>query len=83
MTSTFKLTITWLLLVCSSILSLFVVNVNGNDTFVSILAYKKFLLIGFVYLEGMKAHWVYRILILIAGSALIVGDYIWGLPRTC
>lgn len=83
MNTSLKLTITWLLLVASTILSVFVVDLKGNGNFVSILAYKKFMLIGFIYLEGIKSHWFYRILLILLGAGLFIGDYIWQIPKVC
>jgi hypothetical protein len=82
MNNTLKLTITWLLLVTSTLLSLFVFDLDKNGLFVSILAMKKFVLIGFIYLEGIKSHWLYRIILIIGGASLLIGNLIWRLPST-
>lgn len=83
MNVTLKLTITWLLLVAATLLSFFAFELPGNGNFVTILAYKKFLLIGFVYLEVFFAHWFYRILIILLGGGLLIGDLIWEIPKVC
>lgn len=83
MNTSLKLTITWLLLVASTILSVFVMDLEQNGNFVSILAYKKFMLIGFIYLEGIKSHWFYRILLIVMGAGLFIGDFIWDIPKVC
>ena len=81
MTNSFKLTITWLLLITATLLSFFIADLDRNGLFVSILAYKKFLLIGFIYLDGIKSHWLYRIILIVAGASLLVGNLIWQMPR--
>ena len=82
MNTSLKLTITWLLLLAATFLSFFVADLDRNGIFVSVLAYKKFLLIGFIYLDGIKSHWFYRSLLILGGVGLLVGNLIWNLPRT-
>jgi|GEM_PF-754602 hypothetical protein len=83
MNSTLKLTVTWLLLVTSTILSFFVFDLDRNGIFIGILAFKKFLLIGFIYLEGIKSHWLYRIILILGGASLLIATVIWRMPRVC
>ena len=83
MNQSLKLTITWILLMTSAILSLFVFDLERNGLFVSILAMKKFLLIGFIYLDGIESHWLYRIIIILGGAGLLVGQLIWSSPSSC
>lgn len=77
MNNSYKLTITWLLLVTATLLSFFVAGIDANGIFVSFLAYKKFLLIGLVYLEGMKAHWFYRLILILTGAGLLIANLLW------
>lgn len=77
MKNTYKLTITWLLLLASTFLSFFISDLDGNGIFVSILAYKKFLLIGFIYLGAMSSHWIYRLVLMMGGAGLLIGNLIW------
>lgn len=81
MSSSLKLTIAWLLLLTSTFLSYFVAGLDKNGIFVSILAFKKFLLVGFIYLEGIKCHWFYKLILIFGGASLIIGNLIWVLPR--
>jgi hypothetical protein len=80
MNTSLKLTIAWLLLLTSTILSYFVAGLDHNGLFVSILALKKFLLVGFIYLEGIHSHWLYRIILIIGGCSLLIGNLIWRVP---
>lgn len=77
MKNSYKLTITWLLLTASTLLSFFISDLDGNGLFVSILAYKKFLLIGFIYLDAMKSHWFYRMILILGGAGLLIGNLVW------
>lgn len=81
MKNSLKLTITWLLLLTATLLSFFISDIDRNGIFVSILAYKKFLLIGFIYLDGMRSHWVYRTILVVTGASLLIGNLIWRMPR--
>jgi len=81
MNTPLKLTIAWLLLITSTLLSYFVADLDRNGLFVSVLALKKFFLVGFIYLEGIKSHWFYKIIIILAGGSLFIGNLIWSLPR--
>ena len=83
MNSSLKLTITWLFLVTSTLLSYFVFDLYWNGFFIAVLVLKKFLLIGFVYLEGLEAHWFYKIILIIAGSSLLIAHFFWKMPRVC
>lgn len=78
MNQSLKLTVAWLLLVVATILSYILADIDKNGVYVGILAIKKFLLIGFIYLEGSKAHWFYKILLIMTGLSLVVGNLIWG-----
>lgn len=78
MKNSLKLTITWLLLIASTLLSYFVADLDKNGIFISVLAYKKFLLIGFVYLEVFHAHWLYKGVLLFTGAGLLLGNLVWG-----
>ena len=83
MNNTLKLTVTWLILIVATILTYFVAQLDRNIFFLSILTVKKFLLIGFIYLEGYKTHFFYK-MILIAGSvSLIIASLIFGKPGIC
>lgn len=83
MNNTLKLTITWLMLIVATILTYFVSHLDRNIFFIAILTVKKFLLIGFIYLEGYKTHLFYKV-ILIAGSlSLIIASLIFGKPGIC
>lgn len=77
MKNSLKLTITWLLLLASTLLSFFVADLDRNGIFISILAYKKYLLIGFIYLEVFHAHWLYKSVLILTGAGLLVGNLIW------
>ena len=83
MTQSLKLTITWLLLLTATFISYFVKDLDANGLFVTILAYKKFLLIGLIYLDGMGAHWVYKTILAVLGGGLILGNLIWSTPFHC
>lgn len=77
MSQKFKLTIAWALLIIATILSLFISQVDKNGIFVSILAFKKFMLIGYIYLEAMEAHFIYKLIIFFGGSSLLIANLIW------
>lgn len=77
MSNSLKLTITWMLLVASTLLSFFIADLGRNGIFVSVLAYKKFLLIGFIYLGASRAHWIYKFILMIAGFALLLVNLLW------
>jgi len=83
MNNALKLTITWLLLLTSTILSFFIFDLDRNGIFIGILAFKKFLLIGFIYLDGIKSHWFYRIILIFGGASLLIATIIWRMPRVC
>lgn len=80
MNTSLKLTVAWLLLLASTFLSYFVAGLDHNGVFVSILAVKKFFLVGFIYLEGIKSHWVYKFILIIGGFSLVIGNLIWRVP---
>ena len=77
MSNSFKLTITWALLVASTLISFFVADLGKNGIFVSILAYKKFLLIGFIYMGASRAHWVYKLVLMVTGFGLLLANLVW------
>ena len=77
MNNPLKLTITWALLVASTLLSFFIADLGKNGIFVSVLAYKKFILIGFIYLGASRSHWVYKVGLSVAGFALLLGNLVW------
>jgi hypothetical protein len=81
MNNSLKLTITWLFLMASTLLSFFVADIDRNGLFVSILAYKKFLLVGFIYLDGIQSHWFYRMILILSGAGLLIGNLIWRMPK--
>lgn len=83
MNSTLKLTITWAFLVVATILNYFVSNLDSNGIFVSILALKKFLLIGMIYLDGIESHWFYRIMLTIFGLSILLISLIWSRYSYC
>ncbi len=83
MNTSLKLTIAWALLLIATFLSLIVSKLEHNEMFVSILALKKFLLVGFIYLEGIEAHWLYRIILIIGGISLIIITGIFKVPLKC
>ncbi len=80
MTIPLKLTVAWGLLLASTILSYFVSSIDHNGLFVSVLALKKFFLVGFIYLEGIRSHWFYKFILIFAGSSLILANLIWNMP---
>lgn len=80
MNTSLKLTVAWLLLLASTFLSYFLVTLDHNGVFVSILAVKKFFLVGFIYLEGIHSHWVYKFILIFGGFSLIIGNLIWRVP---
>lgn len=83
MSTSLKLTITWAILVIATILNLFVVHLESNGIFVSILAFKKFVLIGLIYLDGIESHWFYRTIIIVTGLSLIFISLIWSRYSIC
>lgn len=83
MTVSFRLTIAWLLLVIATLLSYFISDLDRNGIFASILAFKKFLLVGYIYLEGIHAHFVYRMILFVGSISLFIGMLIWKAPSIC
>lgn len=83
MNETLKLTITWLMLVVATILTIFVSHLDRNIFFIAILTIKKFLLIGFIYLEGYKAHLFYKMILIFGAISLGIASLIWGKPGFC
>lgn len=83
MTTSLKLTITWALLFVASLLNFFVAHLDSNGIFVAILAFKKFLLIGLIYLDAIESHWFYRIIIIFFGLSLILISLIWSRYALC
>lgn len=80
MNTSLKLTVAFGLLIASTLLSYFVAGLDHNGIFVSILAVKKFYLVGFIYLEGIKSHWFYKIILLLGGVSIFIGTWIWKAP---
>ncbi len=78
MQESMKLTVAWLFLVGATLLSYFLKDVDKNGIFVGVLAIKKFLLIGFIYLEGASVHISYKLMLLVTGLSLVIGNLIWG-----
>lgn len=83
MSHSLKLTITWGILTVATLLNYFVRNLDSNGIFVSILAFKKFILIGMIYLDGIESHWFYRIMLTIFGLSLILISLIWSRYNVC
>lgn len=81
MNTNLKLTVAWILLVLATILSYFVSDLEHNGLFVSVLAVKKFFLVGFIYLEGIKSHWFYKTILILGGLSLFIGNLIWSVPK--
>lgn len=83
MSNSFKLTLTFGFLIIATVLNYFVLKLESNSIFVSILAFKKFMLIGLIYLEGIESHWFYRIFLTIAALSLIFISLIWSRYNVC
>lgn len=83
MNDSIKLTVTWLMLVVATVLTIFVAHLDRNMFFIAILTIKKFLLIGFIYLEGYKSHIFYKMILITGSISLVVASLIWGKPSLC
>lgn len=83
MNNSLKLTITWLMLVVATVLTYFVAHIDRNIFFIAILTLKKFLLIGFIYLEGYKTHLFYKMILICGGLSLLLISLIFGRPGFC
>lgn len=78
-----KLTITWAMLFVATLLTYFVAHLDRNIFFIAILTVKKFLLIGFIYLEGYKTHLFYRMILICGALSLVVLSLAFGKPGFC